>query len=100
MGARTGCSTRHAALRAFTSEADRALGRQQRQSQTNLVAFELRFPGVPPRQLREQLRQVWGLAWDQDARRWHGKAEDQVRLDQLRQFVEVHGGVLEVPTAR
>jgi hypothetical protein len=87
----------HAALRPFTDEAEQALDRHRRQGRTNMVAFELRFPGVPPGQFREQLWQTWGLTWDQGARRWHGEVEDQLRLDQLRQFVAAHGGVIEVP---
>ena len=88
----------HAALRQFTSEADQALDRHQRQGRTNLVVFELRFPNVPPGEFREQLREAWGLTWDRDARRWRGKLEDLVWLDDLRQFVAAHGGVIEVPT--
>jgi hypothetical protein len=88
----------HAALRLFTNEADQALDRLQRQGRTNLVVFELHFPNVPPGQFRGQLQRDWGLAWDQGAGRWHGELEDQSRLDQLRQFVAVHGGVIEVPT--
>ena len=88
----------HTALRAFTDKADRALDRQQRQGGTNQVAFDLRFPGVPPGQFRERLRLGWDLTWDQAARRWRGVAEDPARLDLLRQFVAVHGGVVEVAT--
>ncbi len=87
----------HVALRPFTHEADQALDRHQRQGRTNLVVFELRFPNVPPDQFREQLWQAWGLRWDYGSHRWHGEVEDQSRLDQLRQFVAVHGGVIEVP---
>ena len=88
----------HAALRPFTHEADHALDRHQRQGRTNLVMFEIHFPGVPPGQFLEQLRQTWGLTWDQGARRRRGEVEDQSGWDQLRQFVAAHGGVIEVPT--
>jgi hypothetical protein len=77
----------HAALRPFTDEADQAMDRHQRQGRTKMVVVELRFPSVPPGQFCEQLRQAWGLRWDQGARRWHGKIDGQSRLDHLRQFV-------------
>ena len=88
----------HAALRPFTNEADQALNQHQRQGRTNLVVIELQFPTVPPGQFREQLRQAWGLTWDQGTRRWGGKVEDQSWLDHLREFVAAHGGIIEVPT--
>ena len=85
----------HAALRPLTDEAGRDLARHVHQGRTNQVAVTVRFPRMPPHAFREGvLRRVWNLAWDEARGCWHGTAESEVAIAELRQVVVPHGGVV------
>ncbi len=83
-------------LEPLTDAGLQQLRRHERQGRTNQVAFTVRFPRMLPHAFREGvLRKEWGLAWDGAHRCWHGTVEGGAAVDELRQVVVPHGGVVE-----
>ena len=85
----------YALLEPLVEAAAADMVRHGRQGQTDPVAVEVRFSGVPPAVFRERLQHGWGSEWDWAARCWRGVLEGAASVEELRQMVIPHWGVVE-----